>query len=94
MARPDSTRNSQLFLLISCIPLCAPVRNTIPHAITTTTIVRTAVARLELTPSIPTFARIEVSAAKIEERSANNNHIPFHLPFINKMSGAKGTIKS
>jgi hypothetical protein len=34
-----------------------------------------AVARLELTPSIPIFARIEVSAAKIEEAKARINHI-------------------
>ena len=40
------------------------VINTIPHDIITTTTVLIAVARLELTPSIPTLARIDVSAAK------------------------------
>ena len=49
------------------MPLWALVRNTIPHAITTTTTVRMAVARLELTPLMPTFARIDVSAAKTAE---------------------------
>jgi len=41
----------------------------------TTTIVRIAVARLDPTPSIPTFASIDVSAAKNAEPSANQNHI-------------------
>ena len=30
---------------------------------------------MELTPSIPILAKIEVSAAKTEEASANTNHI-------------------
>jgi hypothetical protein len=51
------------------------VRNTIPHAIITTTTVLIAVAKLELTPSIPTLANIEVSAAKIADNNAKNNHI-------------------
>ena len=41
----------------------------------TTTIVRIAVARFDPTPSIPIFANIDVSAAKIAEPSANKNHI-------------------
>ena len=36
-----------------------------------TTKVRIAVARFEFTPSIPTFARIEVSAANFNERFAD-----------------------
>ena len=57
----------------------------------TTTIVRIAVARLDPTPSIPTFASIEVSAAKTAEPRANQNHIlkstsdireiPFHIRY-------------
>ena len=35
------------------------------QAISTTTMVLTAVARFELTSSIPIFAKIEVNAAKI-----------------------------
>ena len=46
-----------------------------PHAIANTTTVLTAVARLELTPSIPTFAKIEVSAAKTADRNAKTAHI-------------------
>lgn len=34
-----------------------------------------AVARLEPTPSIPTFARIEVRAANTDDKTANINHI-------------------
>ena len=34
-----------------------------------------AVARLEFTPSIPIFAKIEVKAAKIADNIANKNHI-------------------
>lgn len=34
-----------------------------------------AVARLELTPSIPILARIDVKAANIADKRANRNHI-------------------
>ena len=64
------------------IPLWAPVRKTIPHAMTSTTTVRMAVARLELTFSIPIFARMEVSAANTAEPIANIHHMdkpPFPL---------------
>ena len=40
-----------------------------------TTNVRIAVAKLELTPLMPILARIEVIAAKIAERNANNTHM-------------------
>lgn len=53
-----------------------------PHAINTTTTVRIAVARFELTPSIPTFAKIDVRAANTADNIANVNHItspPFLL---------------
>ena len=42
-----------------------------------TTPVRMAVARLEFTPSMPTFARMDVSAANRAESSARPSHIPF-----------------
>ena len=48
-----------------------------PHAISRTTMVRMAVARLESTPSIPIFASMDVAAAKTAERIANINHISF-----------------
>lgn len=41
----------------------------------TTTTVRMAVARLELTPSIPIFAKIDVNAANIADNNAKINHI-------------------
>lgn len=75
MARPDRIRKIQLFFPILESPDCPPVRNTIPQAMMSTTTVRTAVARLEFTPSIPTLARMEVSAANIEESTANSIHI-------------------
>ena len=46
-----------------------------PQAISSTTAVRMAVARLELTPLTPTFARIEVRAANTADSNANTNHI-------------------
>lgn len=48
---------------------------TISQAIKITTRVLMAVARFELTSSIPTFARIEVKAENIAERIAKTNHI-------------------
>jgi len=50
--------------------LLTPVIKTIPHAITSTTTVRIAVARLESMPLMPSFARMEVSAAKTADSSA------------------------
>ena len=75
MAKPDRIRKIQLFWLMDLMPPCALVRNTMPQAITTTTTVRIAVARLEFTPSMPILARIDVSAAKTAEPNANPNHI-------------------
>ena len=66
------------------MPLCVWVMNTMSHAIASTTQVRRAVARFEFTPSMPTFARTEVSAAKTAERSANTNHI-IPLSFVKKL---------
>ena len=88
MARPDRIRNSQLFWLIWEIPFCAFVRKTIPQAITRTTAVRIAVARLELTPSMPTFARIDVSAANTDDRIASKSHMMISLPYCQLSAGA------
>jgi hypothetical protein len=41
----------------------------------TTTTVLIAVAKLELTPSIPIFAKIETRAANTAESNAKTNHI-------------------
>ena len=48
-----------------------------PHAIANTTNVLSAVAKFEFTPSIPTFAKIEVSAANTADKSAKTAHIIF-----------------
>ena len=66
---------SQLRREIVISPVCALVRKTIPQDSARTTVVRIAVARLELTPSIPIFARMVVSAANREEAIARNSHI-------------------
>lgn len=79
MASPERMRKSQLRCEIFAIPPCAPVTNTIPHAMSTTTTVRTAVARLESTPSMPIFANTEVNAAKIADSNANRSHILFFI---------------
>ena len=57
------------------MPPCVPVRKTMPQDMITTTTVRIAVARFEFTPSIPIFAKIEVSAAKTADSSAKISHI-------------------
>ena len=44
--------------------------------------VRIAVARFEFTPSMPIFARIEVSAANTADSKAKINHIMTHLPYF------------
>ena len=60
---------------MALMPPWLPVRNTMPQAMARTTKVRMAVARLELTPSMPTLARMEVSAANTADPSASRNHI-------------------
>ena len=49
--------------------------------------VRMAVARLEFTPSMPTLARMDVSAANTAESRANTNHIPIP-PFPTRVTRA------
>lgn len=75
MARPDRIRNIQLLRLISVIPDWVLVTNTMSQAMASTTKVLMAVARLLLTPSIPTLAKMEVRAAKTAESKARINHI-------------------
>ena len=45
-----------------------------PQLMTSTTTVRMAVARVELTPWMPILARMEVRAANTALPSANTNH--------------------
>lgn len=70
MASPERMRKSMLRWEMSRMPCWEPVRKTIPHARRSTTTVRMAVARLELTFSMPILARMEVSAAKTAEPTA------------------------
>lgn len=75
MASPERERKTQLFRLISGRPDWALVTKTISQAMARTTTVLKAVARLLLTPSIPTFARMDVKAAKTADSKAKTNHI-------------------
>ena len=86
VAMPDSPINTSSFLssVFSCF--CLPLANTMIHAITSTTMVRMAVARLEFTPLIPTFARIDVSAAKTADNNANTKRTKDKLLYIKKIN--------
>ena len=75
MASPERVRKTQLFRLISGSPDWALVTKTISQAMARTTTVLKAVARLLLTPSMPTFARMDVKAAKTADSKAKTNHI-------------------
>ena len=70
MASPEREMKASSFLSIALISFCFPFRKTMNHAITSTTPVRIAVPRLDSTPLIPTFARMEVRAANTAERTA------------------------
>ena len=61
-----------------------PVKQTMPQATISTTKVRIAVAKLELTPSMPILAKIEVKAAKKAEKNANTAHITIFYHFVPK----------
>lgn len=52
-----------------------------PQAMASTTVVRTAVARLELTPSMPILARMEVRAANTDDPTAKTNHMGKRFPY-------------
>jgi hypothetical protein len=67
---PDNVKNNngRPRTLASCC--CSPNPIARPQANTTTTVVRTAVARFEGIPSTPIFARIAVNAAKNAESRA------------------------
>ena len=75
MANPERIKNSQLFRLMEEMSLCERVRKTMPHAIMRTTTVRMAVAKLEFTPLIPIFAKIEVRAAKMADNKADRKSV-------------------
>lgn len=75
MAIPDKIRKNRLFEPIFVISCCFPVTKTIPQDMIKTTTVRTAVAKLEFTFSMPIFAKIEVSAANRADNNAYKTHI-------------------
>ena len=87
VAIPESTKKSKVCLEISLISRRGTVAKTIPHAINKMTTVLMAVAKLELTPLTPTFAKIAVSAAKKADNNAYVCHMKTlsqrHVKFVN-----------
>ena len=67
---PESTRKRSSRPLTWHTSCPFPRAKTIPHDMTSTTQVRMAVPRFDSTPSMPTFLRMEVSAAKTAESTA------------------------
>ena len=74
---PEREMNNSSFLSIRFISFCLLRAKTMHHDISSTTAVRIAVPRFDSTPEIPTFARMEVSAAKIAESTAYIIQGPF-----------------
>lgn len=70
MARLDRIKNAMLRAAISPMAVWEPITNTMSQAKTATTTVRSAVARLESTFSMPIFARMEVTPAKRADKNA------------------------
>ena len=79
MVNPERTKNSQLFLSMSLISPCFFSAKTKIQAIRRTTTVLIAVPRFDSTPSMPTFPKIEVKAAKTAESRAYISEAPFFL---------------
>lgn len=75
MATPERSKNIQ-FVVESFVTLwILPSAKEITQAKTNTTTVRIAVAKLESTPFIPTFARIETSAANTADMMEATNQL-------------------
>lgn len=74
MASPESTRKNQVRLLIVASD-CPRTKEAIIHEKIRTTVVRIAVAVLELTSSTPTFARTAVAPANNAESNAHINQV-------------------
>ena len=70
MASPDRQMKPSSRPEISLISPPLPVTNTMPQAMTSTTAVRIAVPRLDSTPEMPIFPRMEVRLANTAEPMA------------------------
>lgn len=75
MDRPDRIRNNRVWAERLEISPCEPTTNTISQENPSTTMVRRAVARVELMCSIPIFANTAVIPAKNADPSANKIQI-------------------
>lgn len=82
MATPEITRKIKLCFESVANPLASPLASTMPQATIKIIMVRMAVARLEFTFAIPTFAKIAVSDANRAESKAYNHHIILKFNFI------------
>ena len=78
---PDSTKNSRFCQLSEEIADALPVSNTINQEKTSTTPVRSAVARSESVSWMPILARMAVIPAKKADRNAKRIHIIEFPPF-------------
>ncbi len=70
MASPDRQMKSSSFGGILRTAPCFPVAKTTTHAMTSTTLVRIAVPRLDSNPSMPILPRIAVRLANSAEPQA------------------------
>ena len=75
MDSPDKIKNINILTLISFISDADPTIKTISHENNSTTIVRRAVARFELTFRKPILARIAVIPANPADKNAKTSHI-------------------
>jgi hypothetical protein len=72
-------KNIMLCLESDAMPFASPLASTIPQATIKIIMVRIAVARFELTPVIPTLAKMAVSDANNADSKAYIHHIVFYL---------------
>jgi hypothetical protein len=79
VASPEATRKTQVRVDRDDMLPAVPWSATTSHARTATTTVRRAVARWELTPSIPILARTAVSPAKRADPQARRIHMALTL---------------
>ncbi|MPN41148.1 hypothetical protein SDC9_188690 [bioreactor metagenome] len=70
VAKPESARNTSVFVSTAASVACEPARNTIAQANMSTTIVRIAVASDESVLRIPALTSIAVTPAKSAEPNA------------------------
>ena len=81
MATPERQMNASSLRGMARTSFCFPCTKTISQAMTSTTQVRIAVPRLDSTPEIPIFPRMEVRLAKKAEPTAKRSQLPLPPSF-------------